>query len=212
MTVAAPAVCPPYSSRVNPQWVRLLNVLEMNVRYERCAGAELFTSDGRTILDFLSGYCVHNVGHNHPDVLAALKAELDGQGPAILQSHVPELAGELAEQLCERAGGRLKKVFFPTSGSEGIEAAIKFSRACTGRTGLLYADGAFHGLTCGALSIMGDAFWLQSFGPMLEGAEAVPFGDLPSLEQKLAGGRCAGATALSSCWMKCRPECTARVH
>src|SRR5438876_491557 len=77
MTVAAPAVCPPYSSHVNPQWVRLLNVLEMNVRYERCAGAELFTSDGRTILDFLSGYCVHNVGHNHPDILAALRAELE---------------------------------------------------------------------------------------------------------------------------------------
>src|SRR5260370_11868664 len=191
MTVAAPALRPLYSDHVNPQWVRLLDVLEMNARYERCAGTELFTSDGRTILDFLSGYCVHNIGHNHPDVLAALKAELDGQGPAMLQSHVPELAGERAEQLRERAGGRLKKVFFCSSGSEGIEAAIKFSRACTGRNGLLYAHGAFHGLTCGALSIMGDPFWRSGFGPMLPDAEAVAFGDLAELEAKLETGRFA---------------------
>jgi len=55
-----------YEEYVNPQWVALLNILDMNVRYERCAGSELFTEDGRRILDFLSGYCVHNTGHNHP--------------------------------------------------------------------------------------------------------------------------------------------------
>jgi ornithine--oxo-acid transaminase len=73
-----------YSDYVNPQWVRLLGLLEMNVRYKRCVGAELFTSDGRRILDFLSGYCVHNLGHNHPRVVAALHDELDRSGPAML--------------------------------------------------------------------------------------------------------------------------------
>ena len=75
----------------------------MNVRYQRCSGTELFTSAGGRILDFLSGYSVHNAGHNHPDIIAALHRELDGDGPAMLQSHVPELAGELASRLCERA-------------------------------------------------------------------------------------------------------------
>ncbi len=98
-----------YSDYVNPQWVRLLGLLEMNVRYKRCVGAELFTADGRRILDFLSGYCVHNLGHNHPRVVAALHDELDRSGPAMLQSHVPELAGELAAELCRLAGGRLEK-------------------------------------------------------------------------------------------------------
>ena len=56
----------------------------MNVRYERCLGSELFTADGRRILDFLSGYCVHNTGHNHPRISAALKDELDARGPAML--------------------------------------------------------------------------------------------------------------------------------
>jgi ornithine--oxo-acid transaminase len=175
-----------YQDRVNPQWVRLLNVLQLNVRYTRCVGSELHTDDGRRILDFLSGYCVHNAGHNHPGIIEALKEELDQCGPAMLQSHVPELAGELAERLCLRAGGRMKKAFFCSSGSEGVEAAIKFSRAHTGRTGLLYADGAFHGLTCGALSLMGDPFWREGFGPMLPDTEEIPFGDLKALEAQLA--------------------------
>jgi ornithine--oxo-acid transaminase len=175
-----------YQDRVNPQWVRLLDVLQLNVRYTRCVGSELYTDDGRRILDFLSGYCVHNAGHNHPGIIEALKEELDQCGPAMLQSHVPELAGELAERLCSRADGRMKKAFFCSSGSEGVEAAIKFSRAHTGRTGLLYADGAFHGLTCGALSLMGDSFWREGFGPMLPDTEEIPFGNLKALEGKLA--------------------------
>lgn len=180
-----------YQERVNPQWARLLNVLQMNVRYTRCEGIELVTDDGRRILDFLSGYCVHNVGHNHPAVAQAVKDEIDRRGPAMLQSHVPELAGELADRLCSRAGGQIKKAFFCSSGSEGVEAAIKFSRAHTRREGLLYADGAFHGLTCGALSLMGDPFWRERFGPMLPGTEAVPFGNLAVLEEKLASKRFA---------------------
>jgi hypothetical protein len=95
----------PYKDRVNPQWVRLLDLLEMNVRDARCAGAELHT--------------VHNAGHNHPKIIAAIKTELDRQGPAMLQSHAPELAGELPEALCARGGGRLSRVFFASSGSEG---------------------------------------------------------------------------------------------
>jgi ornithine--oxo-acid transaminase len=174
-----------YNDHVNPQWVKLLDVLGMNLRYTRCSGAELFTEDGNYVLDFLSGYCVHNVGHNHPSVVAALKGELDRSGPAMLQSHVPEVAGELAARLCRLAGGQLSKVFFTSSGSEGVEGAIKFARAHTGRTGLLFTEGAFHGLTCGALSLMGNPFWREGFGPMLPGAEQIPFEHSESLEVRL---------------------------
>ncbi len=174
-----------YSDYVNPEWVRLLDLLGMNIRYRRCAGTELFAEDGRVFLDFLSGYCVHNTGHNHPDIIAALKHELDLSGPAMLQSHVPDTAGRLAQQLTERTGHRLTKTFFCSSGSEGIETVIKFARAKTRRNGIVYARGAFHGLTCGALSLMGSPFWREGFGPMLPHTFEVPFNDAAALAQVL---------------------------
>jgi ornithine--oxo-acid transaminase len=104
---AAPAALSTYAHYVNPQWARPLDVLEMNVRYTYCSGAELFTAEGRRILDFLSGYYVHNIGYNHPRIVQALQQELERCGPAMLQSHVPELAGELAKRLAgPRAAGR----------------------------------------------------------------------------------------------------------
>ena len=175
-----------YANYVNPTWVKLLDALGMNVRYTHCSGSELYTVDGRTILDCLSGHCVHNVGHNHPFVVAELVAELQSQSPAMLQSHVVREAGELAQTLCENAGGKVSKIFFCSSGSEGVEAAIKFARADTGRTDLVYAARAFHGLTCGALSLMGSDFWRESFGPMLGGTHKVTFGDLAGIEKQLA--------------------------
>ncbi|HEV2398401.1 MAG TPA: aspartate aminotransferase family protein [Candidatus Sulfotelmatobacter sp.] len=180
-----------YAQRVNPQWVRLLDLLQMNVSYERCQGAELFTSDGRCIVDFLSGYCVHNVGHNHPDVVRALQEELGRCGPAMIQTHVADLAGELADKLCQRAGGRLSKAFFASSGSEGVEAAIKFARAHTRRSAILAAEHAFHGLTCGALSLMSDDFWREGFGPLLPDTGFVPFGSIEALERELKSKRYA---------------------
>ena len=180
-----------YEKFVNPQWVKLLDVLQMNVQYARCVGCELVTTDGRRMLDFNSGYCVHNAGHNHPRIKAAIKDELDGDGPAMLQSNVSELAGVLGARLCERAGGVLTKAFFASSGSEGVETAIKFARAHTGRSAMLSATGSFHGLTCGALSLMSDRFWKDGFGPLLPDVETVAFGDLEELTKKLATGRFA---------------------
>lgn len=180
-----------YERHVNPQWVRLLEVLGLDVRYATCRGSELITADGRRVLDFNSGYCVHNVGHNHPRVVQALRDELERSGPAMLQGHVPELAGALAARLCRLAGGRAAKVFFASSGSEGVEAAIKFARAHTRRSGILAAGGAFHGLTCGALSLMDTAFWRDGFGPLLADAATVPFGDLEALEASLSTKRYA---------------------
>jgi ornithine--oxo-acid transaminase len=174
-----------YIDHVNPQWARLLSLFQLDAEYGLCSGAELHTTRGDVVLDFLSGYCVHNAGHNHPGIIHALHAQLDRRGPAMLQSHVPDLAGELAERLCGLAGGKLEKAFFASSGSEGVEAAIKFSRATTGREGLLYCAGAFHGLTCGALSLMSDPFWRGKFGPMLANTAAIPFGDLDALREKL---------------------------
>jgi ornithine--oxo-acid transaminase len=180
-----------YARHVNPQWVKLFNTLGMNVSYDSCSGTELLTRDKRRILDFLSGYCVYNMGHNHPRIIEELANELRRGGATMLQSHVPELAAELASRLCTLAGGRLNKVYFTSSGSEGVETVIKFSRAYTNRPGILYCEGAFHGLTCGALSLMDNPYWTKGFGPLLPYTTAVPFLDLDALEEKLRSKRFA---------------------
>ena len=180
-----------YSQYVNDQWVRMLEVLGLERSYVRCEGTRLTTSSGREILDFLSGYCVYNTGHNHPRLLAALREELERRGPTMLQSHVPPLAGELAERLAARAGGGLTRTVFTSTGSEGVETAIKFSRAFTRRAGILHAEGAFHGLTCGALSLMGNPWWRNDFEPLLPEVESVPYLDLAALEAKLSTRRFA---------------------
>ncbi len=181
----------PYARHVNDQWVRMLDVLGMARDYARCEGTRLTTADGREVLDFLSGYCVYNTGHNPPRLIAALHAELDRRGPTMLQSHVPPLAGELAGRLSALAGGGLTRTVFTSTGSEGVETAIKFARAYTKRPGILHADGAFHGLTCGALSLMGNPWWRADFEPLLPEVDRVPFLDLAALEARLATGRFA---------------------
>jgi ornithine--oxo-acid transaminase len=110
----------------------------------------------------------------------------------MLQSHASQQAGELAQRLCELAGGRLTRAYFASSGSEGVDSAIKFARAFTGRPGILYAAGGFHGLTCSTLSLMSNPFWKQNFGPFLPETEAVALGQLDQLAQKLATRHFAG--------------------
>ena len=174
-----------YAQYVNPQWVKLLTALGINRHFVRASGVELFTAEGERYLDFLAGYGVYNVGHHHPAITEALIDELRSQRPSMLQSHVPSLAAELAEKLCDLAKGRIEKVHFANTGSEGIESAMKFSRKFTGRDGILYAKGGFHGLTYGALSLMSNPWWREGFGSLVPNTTPIPFGDLEAAKREL---------------------------
>jgi ornithine--oxo-acid transaminase len=85
----------------------------------------------------------------------------------------------------------LDKVFFANSGTETVEAALKFARAATGRPGIVYCSHAFHGLTYGALSVNGDAIFRSGFGPLLPQCIEVPFNDLDALQRALESQRIA---------------------
>lgn len=183
--------CSMYSQRVNRQWVKFLDLLEMNVNYIRCTGTKLQTDDGDCYTDFLSGYCVQNMGHNHPAVAEAIRDELQRQGPMILQSLVPRHAALLAERLCALAGGGLERLTYTNTGSEGVETAMKFARVATGRPGILACLGAFHGASYGAMSIMRDDSWCGGCGPFVPETECIPYLDLTQLEEKLKTRRYA---------------------
>ena len=124
--------------------------------FVRGEGAELFDESGRAYLDFVAGFGSLNLGHNHPEVVAAVASALSQQAPGFSPASVNPLAAALAEQLVAITPRGLEIVFFTNSGAESIEAALKLARAATGRSGLLSCLGSFHGKTFGALSVTGN--------------------------------------------------------
>lgn len=172
---------------LNTQMVRVLRTIGFDVRYARAEGAYLYDESGERYLDLLSGWGVFALGRNHPSVVDALRDVLGAELPQLVQLDVSPLAGLLAERLVGHVP-HLEKVFFCNSGTEAVEAALKFTRYATGRSRVLYLEGAFHGLTYGSLSLNGDERFRAGFGPLLPGAQEVPFDDLAALDRALAGG------------------------
>ncbi len=126
-----------------------------------------------------------SLGHNHPDVRDALRATLAADLVDGVQIHYSPLAGMLAQELSQRLPSGLDAVFFASTGAEAVDSAMKFARAATGRPRLISCDSCFHGVTLGPLSLVGDDFFKEGFGPLLPGCERVPFGDLARLEAQL---------------------------
>ena len=106
-------------------------------------GPYLYDRDGERYLDLLSGFGVFAVGRNHPVIRDALKSVLDADLPSLVQLDVSPLSGLLAERLIARVP-YLEKAFFINTGSEAVECAIKFARAATGRSGIVYCE---HGVS-----------------------------------------------------------------
>jgi ornithine--oxo-acid transaminase len=173
-----------HSRHLNEQMVRVLRAIGYDVGFCRGEGQYLYDREGIRYLDLLSGFGVFAVGRNHPTLREALKSVLDSQLPNLVQMDVSTLAAILAERLLARVP-YLDKAFFLNSGSEAVEAAIKFARAATGRPGIIYCEQAFHGLSYGALSINGDDIYRNGFAPFLPGCVRIPFNDLVGLERAL---------------------------
>jgi ornithine--oxo-acid transaminase len=174
-----------HTRHLNEQMVRVLKTLGYDVGFCRGAGQYLFDRKGEKYLDLLSGYGVFAIGRNHPALRDALKSVLDADLPGLVQFDVSPLAGLLAQRLLGYMP-YLDKVFFANSGTEAVEAAIKFARAATRRPGIIHCEHSFHGLTYGALSLNGDTVFRSGFEPLLPDCAAVPFNDLAALERALA--------------------------
>ena len=175
---------------LNEQMVRVLKTIGFDRAYKKGKGQYLYGCQGEKYLDLLSGLGVFGLGRNHPVVRDALKQVLDGDLPNLVQMDVSALAGVLAERLLRHVP-HLEKAFFVNSGTESVEAAMKFSRAATGRSGIVYCDHAFHGLTYGALSLNGDEIFRTGFEPLLPDCVEVRFNDLAALEQALSSRKVA---------------------
>jgi ornithine--oxo-acid transaminase len=179
-----------HTRHLNEQMVRVLKTIGYDVGFCKGRGQYLYDRNGAEYLDLLSGFGVFALGRNHPAVRDALKSVLEAELPNLVQMDVSALAGVLAERLLAYMP-HLDKVFFANSGAEAVEAAIKFARAATRRTGIVYCEHAFHGLSYGALSLNGDAVFRTGFEPLLPDCTGIPFNDLAALEKALAARQVA---------------------
>jgi putrescine aminotransferase len=140
---------------------------------------------GREYLDCLGGYGMLNHGWSHPDVVAAVRAQL-GRTPMPSQELIDPLRGVLARMMADITPGDLKYSWFAASGTEAIEASIKIAKLYTQKPAFIVAVKAFHGKTMGSLSMLGKADYRQPMG-MLYGGPVyhVPFGDAEAVERQL---------------------------
>ncbi len=165
--------------------VDVLGILGFDREYVSARGSYLYDAGGRAYLDFHTGEGFAGLGHNHPDVREVLQATLASDLVDGVQIHHSPLAGMLAEALSQRLPQGLDAVFFASTGAEAVDSAMKFARAATGRPRLISCESSFHGVTLGPLSLVGDEFFKEGFGPLLPGCGRVPFGDLACLETEL---------------------------
>jgi acetylornithine/N-succinyldiaminopimelate aminotransferase len=149
-----------------------------DVTFVRGNGAWLEDDEGRSYLDLVGGIAVVGLGHLHPAPLAAAHAQLDKLWH-VSNLYWTEPMTQLAKLLSERFGGA--SAFFCNSGAEAIEAALKYARKATGKTGIVALENSFHGRTLGALSVTGQPAKRTAFEPLVPGVRFVRLNDSGSL-------------------------------
>ena len=167
------------TSALYPTYVRA------NIEFERGEGPWLFAQNGDRYLDFCSGVAVLSLGHNHPHLVATLKAAAEKPWHVSNLFRIPQ-GEKLAERLVNATFADL--VFFTNSGAEAVECAIKTARKYHAANGaperfrLITFEGAFHGRTLATIAAGGNKKYIDGFGPAVEGFDQTPFGDLAAVE------------------------------
>jgi len=165
----------------------------------KAGGVYLYDRSGRDYIDMVSGISVSNVGHRHPQVLEAIKKQLDDYlyvnvyGEFI---HSPQV--RLAEKLVSLLPASLDSVYFVNSGAEAIEGALKLAKRFTGRSGIIAFKNAYHGSTHGALSILGNESMKQAFRPLLPDVMFLEFNNFSDLDRITSQTACVVAETTQS--------------
>lgn len=180
-------------SRVESRNVTALSPIP--IFWESAAGANLWDVDGNRFVDLTAAFGVANVGHAHPEVVGALTRQASSLLHGMGDVHPPRVKVELLEQLAKlypRGDANeppATRAVLSTSGSDAVETAIKTAMLATGRAGLVAFEGAYHGLSLGALDCTWRSDFREPFGARLANAtEFVPYDDLASV-RRLANER-----------------------
>jgi len=148
----------------------------------RGEGAYVFDTEGNRYLDLIAGIGVGFLGHGHPKVVEAIKAQAE-RLMILPQVFASDRRAEFYKTLTDILPEPLTRVFPTNSGTEAVEAALKFARAATGRKKFVAAMRSFHGRTFGALSLTWEKKYREPFMPLVEPVEFIPYNDVEALEK-----------------------------
>jgi len=156
----------------------------MGLVVARAHGATVVDAEGRAYLDLLGGMGVANVGHAHPEVVAAVRAQAERHLHVMVYGEfVQEAQVRLATRLASLLPPALSVTYFTSSGAEAVDGALKTARKATGRPGFVAFTGGFHGDTWGALSVGGNPVYRRPFEPLLPEVTFLPFDDASQLDR-----------------------------
>ncbi|MCE3225865.1 MAG: patA [Bacteroidetes bacterium] len=155
--------------------------IDMNIT--TASGSKLTDVNGKEYIDLISGISVSNVGHCHPEVVAAINEQSQKFMHLMVfgeYNQSPQV--KYAEALTSLLPKNLDSVYFTTGGSEAVEGALKLAKRVTGRSEIVSFKKAYHGSTHGALSVMGDEYFKNSFRPLLPGIKILEYNKIEELE------------------------------
>ncbi|MDE1845351.1 MAG: aspartate aminotransferase family protein [Thaumarchaeota archaeon] len=150
------------------------------VTIERGLGAHVWDTNGKEYIDCMGGYGVALVGHCNPRVVKAIKNQLD-KIITVHSSLYNKTREEFLEKLIKIAPKNLSQVYLNNSGTEAVEAAIKFARKFTGKKKMVAMNGSYHGKSLGALSVTFNQKYRKAFEPLVDTVEFSSFGDIEAL-------------------------------
>lgn len=150
---------------------------------EKATGSYLFDPSGKKYLDLVSGFAVSNIGHRHPNVIKAIQQQIEKYlHVTVYGEFIQSPQVKFAHRLSEVLPSNLSSVYFTNSGTEATEGALKLAKKYTNRTEIISFNGAYHGSTHGALSLMGNEYYKQAYRPLLPDIRFIQLNYLPDLE------------------------------
>lgn len=173
-----------YAEYVNPTLVNATRFAGFGDVEMEASGTIVTDCSGNKYIDCLGGFGVFSLGHRHPEVVAAVKDQLDRM-PLATRTFFNKPLADLAEILAKIMPGRLRYTFVCNSGAEAVEGALKAARMCTKRTDFVSTIGGFHGKSMGSLSATGRDVYKTPFQPLVPGFTHVPFGDASAVEKAI---------------------------
>ncbi len=156
-------------------------------------GAYFYDTNGNAYLDCLGGFGVYMLGHRHPRVVAAVRAQL-GRYALHSQEMVDPLRGYLSRIVAEITPGDLQHSYMVNSGTEAVEMALKLARLATGKTWIIAMRQGFHGKTFGSLSATGKGYYREPYLPLVPGFTHVDYGDPDQVEDRIRNLQATGET------------------